>query len=104
MILLGLLYSCHPVHASFLSAKPVVCGTVDDVVDTSANFGESPLLRGKGTALREDGTFSPSQYIIGYNEETETWSLIEILSNGLACVLGTGKGLEIFTQEKGMAL
>ncbi len=55
--------------------------------------------------MRDDNrTFNPSTYIINYNKETEGWSLIEIISPEMACVLGTGKGLEIFGVKKGMAL
>jgi hypothetical protein len=38
------------------------------------------------------------------NEETGTWTLIEVLSTGQACVLGTGTKLEIYNKKRGIAL
>ena len=55
--------------------------------------------------MRDDGTFFPSQYVIAYNQETNGWTLIEILNPQMACVLSTGTGLEIFNfKQKGLAL
>ena len=54
--------------------------------------------------MNSNGTYSPSQYIIGFNEETGTWTLIEVLSTGQACILGTGTKLEIYSNKRGIAL
>ncbi len=106
MILLVFLFSCHPVNAqTFYSKKPVICGLIEHILNTSKSFGEIPLFKGDGFAMRDDNrTFKPSQYIINYNKETKGWSLIEIISPEMACVLGTGKGMEIFEIQEGMAL
>ena len=105
MISLGLLFSCHPVNAeNYYSRKPVVCGTVEEIVGTSQKFEELPFLRADGTSLQDNGGFLPSQYIIGYNKETQTWSLIEILSTGHACMIATGKGIQIFARSRGVNL
>jgi len=106
MISLVLLFSCHPVNAqTFISKKPVICGLLEDIISKSKDYGEAPFIKGNGTSMRDDGTFFPSQYVIAYNQETNGWTLIEILNPEMACVLSTGKGLEIFNlKQKGMAL
>jgi hypothetical protein len=104
-ILLGLLYNCSPVAAeNYYTAKPVICGPVKDIIDTSKQFGELPLLKGEGITMNRNGAYTPSQYVIGLNEETGTWTLIEVLSTGQACVLGTGTKLEIYNKKRGIAL
>ena len=102
-ILLGLLYSS--VYAeTYFSKKPVVCGTIQDVVDTSKKWEELPFLRAEGTSMQDNGTFIPSTYLIGHNKETGTWSLMEVLSTGHACLLASGQGIELFAQKLGTAL
>ena len=105
MILLGLLYSCHPVNAkNYFASKPVICGTIEDIVGTSKEFGEFPVIRGEGTTMNKGGNYTPSKYIIGLNQETGTWTLIEVLSTGQACILGRGSKLEILSKKKGINL
>ena len=105
MILLVLLYSCSPALAEkYYASKPVVCGTVQEIVGASNEFGERPVLRGEGTTMNDNGKYAPSQYFIGLNEKTGTWTLIEILSTGHACILGRGSKLEILSKKKGIEL
>jgi len=105
MISLGLLSSCSPAIAeNYYSAKPVICGAMKDIIGTSKSFGEIPILRGDGVTMNDNGTFAPSYYIIAFNEETGSWTLIEILSTGHACVLGSGTSLSFFAKEKGIEL
>ena len=105
VILLGLLCSCHPVNAqNYYSSKPVVCGPVKDIIDTSKGFGERPLVKGEGTTMQTNGTLAPSQYVIGFNKKTGSWTLIEILATGHACVLGTGTSLVLYSLEDGISL
>ena len=81
------------------SKKPVICGTIENVVDTSKKWEELPFLRAQGTSMQDDGHFAPSTYIIGHNKETETWSLMEVLPTGHACLLASGKVLELFAAK-----
>ena len=105
MILLGLLYSCSPALAEkYYASKPVVCGTMEDVVGISKKYGELPIIRGEGTTMNKGGNYTPSKYIIGLNQETGTWTLIEVLSTGQACILGRGSKLEIRNKKNGIAL
>jgi|MDTC01.2.fsa_nt_gb hypothetical protein len=105
MILLGLLFNCSPAVAEkYYASKPVVCGTMQEIVDMSSEFGELPIIKGEGTTLNDDGKFASSQYFIGLNEKTGTWTLIEILSTGHACILGRGSKLEVLSKKKGIEL
>jgi|TARA_R110002167_G_scaffold23948_2_gene84932 hypothetical protein len=88
----------------YYTSKPVICGTVEDIIGISKGFGELPVLRGDGTTMKDDGKYSPSQYVIGLNQETGTWTLIELLSTGQACILGRGSKLEILSKKKGIDL
>ena len=106
MISLGLLYSCSPVAASttYRSQKPVICGTVDEIIELVKEQGEEPFLKGEGISMQENGTYLNSSYIIGFNQKTGSWTLIELLAHGHACILGNGNKLQIFTLEKGINL
>ena len=105
MILLGLLYSCSPALAEkYYASKPVICGTMEDIVDTSKKFGELPAIIAQGTTMSDNGKYTPSQYVIGLNQETGTWTLIELLSTGQACILGRGSRLEILSKKNGIEL
>ena len=106
MISLGLLYSCSPVAANtnYRSEKPVICGTVDEIIELVKEQGEEPFLKGEGISMQENGTYLNSSYIIGFNQKTGSWTLIELLSHGHACILGNGNKLQIFTQQKGINL
>jgi len=105
MILLGLLYSCSPALAEkYYASKPVVCGTMEDVVGISKKYGELPIIRGEGTTMNDNGKYAQSQYVIGLNQETGTWTLIELLSTGHACILGRGSKLEILSKKDGIEL
>ena len=46
MISLGLLYSCSPVAASttYRSEKPVICGTVDEIIELVKEQGEEIVI------------------------------------------------------------
>ena len=106
--LLGLLYSCSPVAAQaplkeYFTSKPVICGPINKIIDSSKNLGENPLLSADGLTLLDNGTFSaaPSRYIFGFNKETGTWTLLEFLPDGVqACVIGKGIGMQLITQEQ----
>ena len=105
MILLVLLYSCSPALAEkYYASKPVICGTMKDIVDTSKKFGELPAIIGQGTTMSDNGKYTPSQYVIGLNQETGTWTLIELLSTGQACILGRGSRLEILSKKNGIEI
>ena len=106
MISLGLLYSCSPVAASttYRSQKPVICGTEDEIIELVKEQGEEPFLKGEGLSMQENGTYLNSSYIIGFNQKTGSWTLIELLSHVHACILGNGNKLQMFTQEKGINL
>ena len=77
---------------------------MEDIVGTSKDYGELPVLRGDGTTMKDDGKYSPSQYVIGLNQETGTWTLIELLSTGQACILGTRIKVRNFSKKKGIDL
>ena len=88
----------------YFSKKPVICGTVDEIVGTSKSFGEFPLLRLNGTSLQGNGSFTETQYFIGLNKDTQTWSLIELIPNGMACNIAVGEGIEVYGTFGGVQL
>ena len=112
VILFGLLCSCSPAAAQaplkeYFTAKPVICGPIDKIIDSSKNLGEDPLLSADGLTLLDNGTLSTeaSKYVFGFNQETGTWTLIELLPDGVqACVIGKGTRIKIYKKEKGINL
>ncbi len=112
VILSGLLCSCSPVAAQaplteYFTSKPVICGPINKIIDSSKNLGENPLLSADGLTLLDNGTLSTdaSKYVFGFNQETGTWTLIELLPDGVqACVIGKGTRIKIYTKQKGINL
>lgn len=78
-------------HAQTTSAKPVVCGTVTEVVGElrSEQYNEQPIWHGMDTL----GT---TQYVVFTNVKSLTWTLVQF-DNTTACILGTGSRSRILS-------
>tara|TARA_R100000951_G_C2547462_1_gene151355 strand:- start:111 stop:434 length:324 start_codon:yes stop_codon:yes gene_type:complete len=75
-------------------SKPVQCGTLEDIVESSKIYGEQPSVVFDGLAITQNGDKTTSKFIIATNEETKTWTLIEFpAGQNVGCILGKGTGL-----------
>ena len=78
----------------YWATKPVQCGTLQDIVESSKIYGEQPSVVFEGQAINEKGDKTTTKFIIATNEETETWTLIEFPAGSeIGCILGKGTGL-----------
>ena len=78
----------------YWATKPVQCGTLQDIVESSKIYGEQPSVVFEGQAINEKGNKTTTKFIIATNEETETWTLIEFPAGSeIGCILGKGTGL-----------
>jgi len=95
MMLSALLFSATTAVAEpFWVNKPLQCGTLEDIVETSKVYGEKPSILFEGRTITQTGEFSSSKFIIATNEETKTWTLIEFpAGSDVGCILGRGDGL-----------
>ena len=78
---------------NYNSQKPVSCTTPDNVkYILGETLGELPYMQGDGISAATDGkTFIQTNLIISVNLETKTFSVVEIINDGLACIIGGGK-------------
>ena len=58
--------------------KPVQCGNIERVIELVKEYGEEPLLTGKGLATNNNGIGENVTIVLGANDQTQTWTLIEI--------------------------
>lgn len=105
--LLAIVSACHPVYAeeaqtevptqgTYWAQKPVQCGPIDSLIEMVKEYGEEPALSANGLAMGIAGRGVDVKIVLGANEKTGTWTLIEIQSDGtMACVLGSGTGYEL---------
>ena len=62
----------------------------------SGRFNEVPYMQGDGLAAATDGVqFINTQVIVSINPETKTFSVVEVLSPELACVIAGGENIRI---------
>ncbi len=78
---------------NYNSQKPVSCTTPDRVrYILGDQLGEMPYMQGDGVSAATDGkSFIKTNLIIAINLETKTFSVVEIINDGLACIIGGGK-------------
>ena len=86
MIIALLLVSGLANAAAFKSEKPVVCGGIDEILESLQGdpYSEKPVWMGKDIKDR-------TSYILLANFKTGTWTMIE-MNDSVACVLGAGTG------------
>jgi len=77
---------------TYWASKPIQCSSMEDLVEMTKKYGEVPTIVMDGETSFPNGMRSPSRFIISMNPETETWTLIEFVSDTQACVLGSGQG------------
>jgi len=77
---------------TYWASKPIQCSSMDDLVAMTKRYGEVPTIVMDGETAFPNGMRTPSRFVISLNPETETWTLIEFVSEDQACVLGSGKG------------
>ncbi len=77
---------------TYWASKPIQCSTIEDLVEMTKKYGEVPTIIMDGETAFPNGMRTPSRFIISMNPKTETWTLIEFVSDEQACVLGSGQG------------
>ena len=77
---------------TYWAQKPIQCSTMDTLVNMVSKYGEVPTIIMDGQTGFPNGATTPSKFVISLNPETETWTLIEFVSDEQACVLGSGQG------------
>ena len=77
---------------NYNSQKPISCTSPKNIrYILGDQLGELPYFQGDGIAAATDGkSFIRTNLIISVNLETRTFSVVEILNDGLACIIGGG--------------
>ena len=79
----------------YWAQKPVQCSTREEAIAYAARFDEVPVVVLSGLVMSQNGVGYNAQYILAGNEETQTWTLIEMSTEEQACVLAQGKGYNL---------
>ena len=94
-ILPALLFSTAVAAEPYWTAKPVQCGTLEEIIDITKQFGETPSIIMKGYMKVPSGQYVESKVVIAMNMSTESWTLIEFPKNvAIGCIVATGRGFE----------
>mgnify|MGYP001295559578 FL=1 len=77
---------------TYNSQKPVSCNTFENVTAlVGGQFGEMPYMQGDGIAAATDGKqFIKTQIVVAVNLETNTFTVVEVISPELACIIAGG--------------
>ena len=86
---------------TYWASKPIQCSSLKDLVDMTKSYGEVPTIVMDGETAFPNGMRTPSRFVISMNPDTETWTLIEFVSDDQACVLGSGQGKIALGRPKG---
>ena len=81
------------------SQKPVLCDTPDNIIDIIKSYDENPYLKFNGVSPSSDGQYLKTIIILGFNKETESWSLVEFINDTTACIIGNGRGIQLVEQS-----
>ena len=96
MMLSALLFSATTAVAEpFWVSKPLQCGTLEDIVETSKAYGEKPSVLFEGRTITQTGEFSSSKFIIATNEETNNLEFNGDLNLQLENNFNSGEKLNI---------
>ena len=93
--ILALVIGLSPFSANaepYWAQKPVQCGTQDEMIGMVVKFEETPKLVFQGLAMGPNGVGYNAKYVLATNDEERTWTLFEMVSEELACIIGAGKG------------
>ena len=95
---LALLIVAQPLWAQqtkqFMTAQP--CDNVLSITETiTKKYGEQPLFVGNGNQLSaSDGNWYSSSMMYFVNQDSGTWSLVSLYSDGTACMVAAGTNFE----------
>lgn len=77
----------------YWATKPVQCSSLATLIKMlGGRYGEIPYMRLEGFSGMPDNKKVPTQFIISYNGDTTTWTIVEYVNGEQACVLGSGTG------------
>ena len=77
---------------TYWAQKPIQCSNMETLINMTKSYGEVPTIIMDGQTGFPNGVTTPSKFVISLNPKTETWTLIEFVSDEQACVLGSGQG------------
>ena len=78
---------------NYNSQKPVSCMNMQQMLAiVDGKFNEKPWFTADGISAATDGIqFIKTQIIVAVNLETKTFSIVEVISPEIVCIIGGGK-------------
>ena len=77
---------------NYNSQKPVSCMNMEQMLAiVDGQFGEKPWFTADGISAATDGKqFIQTQIIVAVNLDTKTFSIVEVISPQIVCIIGSG--------------
>mgnify|MGYP001587614012 CR=1 FL=1 len=84
---------------SFFTMQP--CDLAEKIFKTIKKYDEKPLFTGRGIQFdtNQQGTPIRSDTVFFVNQDTGTWSLLSVYTDGMVCMIASGKEFEPYTGE-----
>ena len=99
VLLLVLTTSAYAEHEkqNYNSQKPVSCMNMEQMLSiVNDKFGEKPWFTADGISAATDGKqFIKTQMIVAVNLETKTFSVVEVITPEIVCIIGGGSNFTL---------
>ena len=76
------------------------CDRADKMFDTIKKYRELMLFTGEGLTFGVQGQAYNGGMFFFVNQETGSWSMLQVYSDGMACMIFNGKKFEPFTGKQ----
>ena len=82
---------------NYNSQKPVSCMNMEQMLAiVDGKFGEKPWFTADGISAATDGKqFIKTQVIVAVNLDTKTFSVVEVISPEIVCIIGGGNNFTL---------
>ena len=76
---------------TYWAQKPVQCSNMETLIEMTKKYGEVPTIIMDDQTGFPNGITTPSKFVIALNPTTETWTLIEFVSDEQSSCFGFWK-------------
>ena len=76
----------------FEARKPVLCDSIESLLFSLSNYNEKPIWSAKNPV-------DQTRYTLFVNEKLGTWTMLQMNTEGIACIVGVGDGSTLLLGE-----
>jgi len=79
----------------FITQQP--CNSYSEIIQTLQQYDEQPLFSGTGMTIGQGGQAFTGGMFFFVNQDSGTWTMINVYSDGMACLVNNGTDFEPYT-------